>query len=299
MSSAAVLDRARRTLEEAGLRGSFLVRDLDSGEEIGLEPDAAFPLASLVKVPLAIATLERVHRGELLASAAVHVEPGRITTPGPTGTSRFRHPASIAIDDLLYLSVSLSDNSAADALFTLTPRPAVLAELERLGLRGLSVRHHLRDLAETPVESLGPGQAHLAHSLAIGAATPGHGHALPHLDVSRANVGTARAVTEVLQELWRPRSVDVRTGERLRELLGANVFRQRLAPDFHTDSSRWSSKTGTLLNLRHEAGVVEHADGSTFAVTALTESSVSAAAQPRAEAAMAHVARTLRDHLRR
>ena len=299
MSASEVLDGARRVLRDAGLRGSFLVRDLDSGEEVGIEPDVPLPLASLVKLPLAIATLERIHRGELHGSTPVRVEPGRVTAPGPTGTSRFRHPASIAVDDLLYLCVSLSDNSAADALLALTPVPAVAAEVQRLGLEGLAVRHPLRDLMETPAESLGSAQVHLAHSLAIGAATAGHGHALPHLDVSRANVGTARAVTAVLQELWRPKAVDVRTAERLRELMAANVFRQRLAPDFHTNSSRWASKTGTLLNLRHEAGVVEHADGSTFAVTALTESTVPAAAQPRAEAAMAHVARALRDHLRR
>ncbi|MFD5745679.1 serine hydrolase, partial [Streptomyces massasporeus] len=45
-----------------------------------------------------------------------------------------------------------------------------------------------------------------------------------------------------------------------------------LAPDFSSDATVWSSKTGTLLNLRHETGVVEHADGQAFAVTALTES---------------------------
>ncbi len=48
---------------------------------------------------------------------------------------------------------------------------------------------------------------------------------------------------------------------RVRELMGDNLLRQRLAPDFSSDASRWSSKTGTLLNLRHEVGVVEHATG--------------------------------------
>jgi beta-lactamase class A len=76
------------------------------------------------------------------------------------------------------------------------------------------------------------------------------------------------------------------------------VLRQRLAPDFSSDASRWSSKTGTLLNLRHEVGVVEHADGQVLAVAALTESRVPAVVQPGAEALMAHVARTLRDQLR-
>ena len=85
---------------------------------------------------------------------------------------------------------------------------------------------------------------------------------------------------------------------RVRELLGDTVHRQRLAPDLASDSSRWSSKTGTVLTMRHEMGVVEHADGGVYAIVALTESRVPAVIQPAAEATMARVARSLRDLLR-
>ncbi|SDP94121.1 Beta-lactamase enzyme family protein [Actinopolyspora xinjiangensis] len=81
--------------------------------------------------------------------------------------------------------------------------------------------------------------------------------------------------------------------------MASNLLRQRLEPEFVSDSSAWSSKTGTLLNLRHEVGVVEHADGRTFAVAALTEAHLATANQPEADAVMAWVARTLRDQLRR
>ena len=76
------------------------------------------------------------------------------------------------------------------------------------------------------------------------------------------------------------------------------VRTHRLAPDFTSDASTWASKTATLLNLRHEVGVVEHADGAAYAVAVLTSSHVPAASQPGAEALMAQVARELRDHLR-
>jgi len=293
-----VLGAAREALDEAGLRGSFLVRDLDSGDELGIDPDIEFPVASLVKVPLALATLERIDRGELDAATPIVVAPGRATTAGPTGLSRFRHPATVALDDLLYLSTSLSDETAADALFTLTPPTAVAAELRRLGFEGIAVRHRTAALIDTPAEKLPPDQLHLAHSIAITAATAGHGHPLPQLDVTRANSGSARAFVELLQGLWRPSAIRPAPAARVRELMAANLIRQRLTPDFSSDASRWSSKTGTLLNLRHEVGVVEHADGQTFAVAALTESRVAAGSQPGAEAVMARVARNLRDQLR-
>ncbi|WP_256104324.1 serine hydrolase [Streptomyces sp. ODS05-4] len=301
-STEALLRSLRRELRDGGLRGCLLVRDLHTGAEVGIDADVPLPSASLVKVPLALATAERVRRGDLDGGQPVDVAPGRITTPGPTGLSRFRHPARVAVDDLLYLSVCLSDSTAADALFDLTPPDRVTAQLKAWGLSGITVRHRVGELTDTPAERFETGQVHLAHALAINAGASaeigGRGHRLPQLDTTRASTGTARAWADLLQALWLPSAIPADVATTVRELMRHNLVRQRLAPDFSSDATTWSSKTGTLLNLRHEVGVVEHADGQVFAVAALTESSVPASAQPGAEALMAHAARTLRDHLR-
>ncbi|MFW6640867.1 serine hydrolase [Nocardiopsis algeriensis] len=298
MNTTALLHALRDELQEAGLRGSFLVRDLDTGEELGLDPDLDFSSASLVKVPLALATLERIRTGEIDGARTLLVQPGRDLDSGSTGMSKFRHPARIAVEDLLYLSTCLSDGVAAGALFGLTPPAQVTAFLRGIGLRGITVRSDTRDLNETPADKLDRDEIHLAHSLAIGGGTAGRGHRIPQLDTTRASSGSAQAFTDLLQELWRPRNIDGQVAARVRELMRHNVLRHRLAPDFSSDASTWSSKTGTVLNLRHEIGVVEHADGQSFAVAALTESLVPAVHQPGAEALMARVARALRDHLR-
>ncbi|MEU0842068.1 serine hydrolase [Streptomyces sp. NPDC005962] len=299
MNTEALLHDMRRQLHDGGLRGCVLVRDLHTGEELGIDPDTQLPSASLVKVPLALATAERVRRGELDGATMLDVTPGRITTPGPTGLSRFRHPARVAVDDLLYLSTCLSDSTAADALFALTPPARVADLLHELGLRDITVRHTMGELSDTPVERFDAAQVDLAHALAIGAGTGGRGHRVPQLDTTRANTGSARSYVDLLQALWTtPSKVHPEVAERVRSLMAHNVLRHRLAPDFSSDATRWSSKTGTLLNLRHEVGVVEHADGQSFAIAVLTESEVPASVQPGAEAVMSQVARTLRDHLR-
>ncbi|MFV8126977.1 serine hydrolase [Streptomyces syringium] len=298
MNTEALLSDLRRQLHDGGLYGCLLVRDLHTGDELGIEPDTPLPSASLVKVPLALATAERIRRGELDGATTLDVPPGRITTPGPTGLSRFRHPARIAIDDLLYLSTCLSDGTAADTLFDLTPPAQVADILHELGIRGITVRHTIHELSDTPAERLDATEAHLAHALAIDAGTSGRGHRVPQLDTTRANTGSARAWVELLQALWAPSKIHPAVAERVRDLLAHNVLRQRLAPDFSSDATTWSSKTGTLLNLRHEIGVVEHSDGQAYVIAVLTESAVPADSQPGAEALMAQVARTLRDHLR-
>ncbi|MET9671425.1 serine hydrolase [Streptomyces sp. NPDC006475] len=298
MSTEALLSDLRRELHDGGLHGCLLVRDLHTGDELGIEPDTQLPAASLVKVPLALATAERIRRGELDGAAVLDVRPGRITTPGPTGLSRFRHPARIALDDLLYLSTCVSDGTAADVLFDLTPPVRVAEILHRFGLRGITVRHSMRELSDTPVERFDATEAHLAHALAIDAGTSGRGHRVPQLDTTRANTGSPRAYVDLLQALWTPSAIHPEVAERVRGLMAHTVLRHRLAPDFSSDATSWSSKTGTLLNLRHEVGVVEHSDGQAFAVAVFTESLVPASTQPGADALMAQVARRLRDHLR-
>jgi beta-lactamase class A len=298
MSAERLVRDLRRRLTAAGLAGSFLVRDLRSGAEIGIEPDLVHPVASLVKVPLAVAVLDRVEDGRLDGATMIDVEPGRVESAGPMGLTKFRHPARIAVDDLLYLSTAVSDNTAADALFDLVPPEEVHRAVREAGISGITVRHRLRELAETPAERFEPEDVHLAHSLAIGAQTPGRGNAVPQLDVSRANSGTARAFADLLEALWTPARIPAGVAARVRSLMAGNVVRHRLAPDFTADSSAWSSKTGTLLNFRHEVGVVEHEDGGMFAVAALTESRVPAAVQPAAEAVIGETARALHDYLR-
>jgi beta-lactamase class A len=293
-----VIRKLRGMLKDAGLSGSYLVRDLSNGDEIGIDPDIEYPVASLVKVPLALAVLERVQDGRIDGAKAIEVPPSRNPAPGQTGLGRFRHPARIAVEDLLYLSTAISDNAAADALFDLVPPAEVNRTVREAGITGITIRHTMRDLTETPAERFEPGSVRLAHSLAIGSRTAGRGHTIAQLDVSRANSGTARAFVDLLEALWVPSRIPAEVAGQVRMLMADNLIRHRLAPEFSSDASKWSAKTGTLLNERHEVGVVEHDDGGVFAVAALTESTVPAVTQPAAEALMAHVARALHDYLR-
>jgi beta-lactamase class A len=297
MHDARFLDTVRTDLAAAGLRASIVVRDLGTGRELDLDGDVVTPAASLAKVPIALSVLTRVADGRLDGSAPVAVPAGDPTGALP-GTTRFRHPSVIAVDDLVGLALTISDNGAADALLGLVPPAEVMADLEALGVRGIAVRHPFADLSDTPLERFAPDEAHLAHTLAIRGSTPAHGHPVRQLDVARTNTGTARAFADLFEAVWSDRGVHPDAAATLREHLRANLLRHRLAPDIVADDTAWASKTGTLLNLRHEAGVAEHADGSRFVIVALSTSSVPASAQPAAEAALGSAARRMHERVR-
>jgi beta-lactamase class A len=291
-----VLRDAAAVLDDAGLRASIAVRNLRSGRGIAMGADEPYPLASVVKLPLALAILRRFAEGDLDPALPVRIA-AEERTPGLTGLCQFTHPVTVAVEDLLYLAVCASDDTAADALFALCPPSEVTEALRDLDITGITVRHSIRELHRTLASRLSPEEMPQALTLAIQASTAGKGHLIPQLDVTSANSGTVRALVQLLEGIWRsPALREVKAP--LRRLLGMNLMRQRLAPDLESDDAAWHSKTGTFLHLRHEVGVLEHADGGVFAIAVLSESSVPAQRQPAAEQALGLAAKLLHDRVR-
>src|SRR5690625_5618820 len=58
--AARVIRAVSDELEAAGLRARIIARDLDSGTQVSLAPDGLVPLASVAKVPIALAVLTRI-----------------------------------------------------------------------------------------------------------------------------------------------------------------------------------------------------------------------------------------------
>lgn len=279
-----------------GVRGSFLALNLDTGERLGFDIDELVPLASVAKVPLALVVLDRIAAGELDPARPVTVDPAR-SSVGSTGLSAFRHPATVAVGDLLLLMLSVSDNAAADALFDLVPVAEVDARLRAWGCDGLRMRHRMNHMYECAV-----GAAGNDFSLALELAVRDERAGLPTietLDPAHANAGSAAALVGLLRRVWDDEIAVPGATAELRRLMGCQVFTQRLACELRADSLRWSGKTGTFLHLRHEIGVVEAESGDRVAMAALTRADRRAGLAPDIELAMGTAARDAFEALRR
>ncbi|QHA08647.1 serine hydrolase [Streptomyces broussonetiae] len=250
-----------------GMRGSFLAQNLDTGEQLGFDIKELMPLASVVKVPLALVVLDRIAAGELDPARPVTLDPAQRSV-GPTGLAAFRYPVTVAVGDLLLSMLSVSDNAAADALLDLVPEADVDARLRAWGCGDLRMRHRMNHMYECAA-----GAAGNDFSLALELAIRDEGtdrHTIASLDPTRANVGSAAALLDLLRRVWCDEiSVPAATAE-VRRLMGLQVFTQRLASELRADTLRWSGKTGTFLHLRHEVGVVEAESGDRVAIAALT-----------------------------
>ncbi|MFI9645815.1 serine hydrolase [Streptomyces sp. NPDC052040] len=281
---------------DLGVHGSFLARGVDTGEQLGFDIDTPVPLASVVKVPLALVVLDRIARGRLDASRQVTVDPAT-SSVGATGLAAFRHPATVAVGDLLVLMLSVSDNAAADALLDLVPAEEVDACLRDWGCPELRVRHRLNHMYECAAGAAGDDFS-LALELAVRDDRTGR-HTIETLDPASANTGTAAALVGLLERVWRDEIACPEATAELRRMMGLQVFTQRLASELRADTLRLSGKTGTFLHLRHEIAVVEAESGDRVAIAALTRSDRRARLAPDIDLAIGIGARQAFEALRR
>lgn len=280
----------------AGATGSFLARNVRTGQECGFNPTQTMPLASLVKVPIALVVLDLIEQGVLDASEPVRLDPA-VVTPGANGLSAFRHEAMVALGDLLYLMLAVSDNAAADLIIDRVGLDTVRQRLQGWDCSDIVVRHRMRAMYDS-VAMLSNDDVHLAMELAIRGTTGTGAHPLPVLDVAEANAGTARVLVDLLERIWLDQISHPNSTRELRRLLAMQVSRHRLPSELSIDTIDVSSKTGTFLNLRHEIGMIQPDTGELIAVAALTASTVASRRQPELEYAIGSAARKAVELLR-
>jgi beta-lactamase class A len=265
----AVAETIARDWARLGVHGHLLARNLDTGDELGFDAGQVVPIASVVKVPIALTVLEEIAQGRLAAARQLTVST-ETASLGPTGTASFRFPATLAVGDLVMLMLTISDNAAADRLLDLVGLDRVTASLAGWGCADIRVRHRLQHMYESAADRAG-GDFSVALELAIASDETGT-HAIEALDPRYANVATARGLVAFLEAAWLDRIASPAATAELRRLMAMQVFTHRLSSDLRADSVRVSGKTGSFLQLRHEIGVVESDAGDRIAIAALTRS---------------------------
>jgi beta-lactamase class A len=113
---------------------------LESGASVHIRGHERFPMASVVKLPIAIEVLKQVVEGKLTLDRVLWLGPSDIR---PCCTIERRHAkggVSFTVTELLELAIVESDNTAADALLKLVGGPdAVERRLRAMGFHHINV----------------------------------------------------------------------------------------------------------------------------------------------------------------
>jgi beta-lactamase class A len=124
----------------AGAKVGVAAMHLENGLSVSFNGSARFPMASIVKIPIAVQLLALVEQGLIQPDRIITLAPHHIH-PGHGLLERFRVPGvAFSIHNLFDLMLTESDNSAADILFDLAGGAAgVTGRLRALGIADISV----------------------------------------------------------------------------------------------------------------------------------------------------------------
>jgi beta-lactamase class A len=114
---------------------------IESGRSVSLRGAEGFPMASAVKLPIAVQIFALIDEGKLTMETMVPLGPSDLHPGSGRLTELFFHPGlSLSIGNLMELAMVISDNSAADVLLREAGGPAaVTARMRSLGLTSTRV----------------------------------------------------------------------------------------------------------------------------------------------------------------
>ena len=275
---------------------------LESGKRVNLNFKDAFPMASTVKVAIAVQLFTKIEKGELSLLTMVDLQPSDLHPGSGTLDVLFNKPGvQLSVQNLLELMMVISDNSATDILLRLVGGPkAVMERLKVLNIQGMSVdRTIIELLADLDAVTL-PSEDQWTlgfYDKLLKTSTPeGVKAAAVKLQTDPRDTSTPEAMVDLLNQIFnakavKPESRDVLLAVMERCRGGVARLKGYLPPETVV-----AHKTGSLdANATDDVGIITLPDGAGHIAIAVF---VGKSEQPLAEReqTIAHLTRAIYDY---
>lgn len=252
---------SEQLIAEVGGQGSLYAEDVRTGVALGLRPDEPTVTASVFKIAVLLELHRQAASGELDLTERVRVG-GAMRVFGPTGLSCFSDDAEMSLRDLAVMMISVSDNTATDAVLRRVGLDRVNGTLCGLGHVGTRLAGDcaqlltglLTDLALGPGDDPGTMTVAPDRLLAIRALTP-----------AQTSRTTAREMTALLVQIWKDTAAPAQACAQVRHVLSLQAWAHGLRAGTDPGMS-FAGKSGALPGVRNEAGVLTSPAGDQVAL---------------------------------
>lgn len=215
-----------RSAEEHGSVGVTIVTP--DGERWSHNGSKQYKAASCVKIPLMIEIYRQVDRGERTLDDIVVLRDSE-KAPGSGVMLHLHDGIEMTVNDLLYLMISISDNTATNILIDMAGMDNVNAVMREVGMTGSNLGRKMKNRAaiEGETENLATADDYVTVVAAI-------------LDGAAASAASCEAMTAMLEKQSNRRRIS------------------RYLPE--DDAIRWGTKTGSIKGVTNDAGFVMAGD---------------------------------------
>lgn len=279
------------------------VLHLQSGRSLYLNADQGFPMASTVKVPIAVQLLTLVDQGRLRLDSMITLAPSDLHPGSGTLTRLFDDPGvALSVRNLMELMLLISDNSATDLLLRVAGGgAAVNARMAALGVTGISAdRPTIELIADAigvrtlPPEAERTPEAFRALSRAVSEEERQAAVASFYRDPR--DTATPRGMTRLLEMIWKREALSEASSALLLDIMYRCETGQARLKGLLPPGTAVAHKTGSLgLGVANDVGIIDLPGGAGHVIVSafVKESKGQVAAQ---ELAIAQVARAVHDY---
>lgn len=213
------------SLVSDGLVSVGLVVVAPDGEVFANNANRPYRAASTVKVPLMVEVFRAIERGALSLDRSYTLLPADVA-PG-TGVMLHITPGStLRLNDLIYLMISISDNTATNVLIDWVGMEAVNATMRELGMSGSCLARKMKGR--------------------------------PAVGDEPENWATAQDYAHLMQLILNSHAATPASCETMIQMLQTQQNTRRIARYLPKDDNlRWGSKTGTISGVVNEVGFIQ------------------------------------------
>ena len=302
MSLHLLQEQIENAIAAADAHVGVAMRHLERDEELMVNADDSFPMASVLKIPVLVEAFRQLDAGRFtlddrweLTVAEKNLGSGVLT--------HFDDGLTPTVRDLLTLMMIISDNTATDMVIHRLGLDAINGTLRELGLQHTFLPMTIRQIFESILPSADPTQDQYTQALAAKDFAPPPDAAGYSLGPDN-NVSTPRDMTGLLEMIWTGRVASRAACDGMLGVMLKQTLNDRL-PRFLPPGTKVAHKTGTLSGFRNDAGIIYVGDDNHVAVTVFSRwDSKAVKGDPAAErrrqfeidSAFGHIARAVYDH---
>ena len=214
----------------------LVIRDLDTGRVIEINPDTLFPAASMIKVPIMAACLRAAEEGRLSLKDNLKLKRSD-KVRGSGDMWRRRSGSAFSIEQLVDLMITHSDNTAANMLIDLLGFDYINQAFKEMGLEKTVLSRKMMDLRSR--------------------------------DQGIENYTTAREMADIIERMYRRDCICSEVSEKCMAFLKSQKVNDRI-PRLLPKATVVAHKTGLERQICHDAGIVFTENGN-FLISVFTK----------------------------
>lgn len=260
-------EQIERVIEDSGAQFGVALRHLETGEELLLDADSYYILASTFKVPVLVEAFFQIQAGSLSLDERLPLRTADKNLPSGVLVF-FEEGLAPSVRDLLTLMIIISDNTATDMVMKRLGKDNINARMRALGLDHIHVPLTVREIFDSMLPSSDPTQD--LHRLEVETHRAGPRHdSLAYRLAPENNVGTPREMTQLASLIFAGCTPDRAGSDGALGILLQQQLNERL-PRFLPAGARVAHKTGTLSGVRNDTGILYARDDSHVALSVFT-----------------------------